>query len=49
MKTGKKETILHFPKTQTYGEDIMGSCQVSVPKLQKMKEEVSAVALLAIP
>lgn len=49
MKTGKKETTLHFPKTQKYREDMMGSYQVPVPKLQKMKEEVWAVALLAVP
>lgn len=38
-----------LPQTQKYREDIMGSYQIPVPKLQKMKEEVSAVALLAIP
>lgn len=45
----EKETALHFPKTQKYREDILGSYQVPVPKMQKMKEEVLAVALLAIP
>jgi len=49
LETGKKETTLHFPKTQKYRENIVGSHRVPVPTLQKTKEEASAAALLAIP